>query len=67
VLVEGAGAGEITSGSYSPTLGRSIALARIPAGNTGEHCHVEVRGKLLSARIVKPPFVRNGEPLIEID
>jgi len=67
VLVEGAGAGEITSGSYSPTLGRSIALARIPASNTGERCHVEVRGKLLSARIVKPPFVRNGEALIETD
>jgi aminomethyltransferase len=67
VLVEGAGAGEITSGSFSPTLGRSIALARIPAGNTGDRCQVEVRGRLLSARIVKPPFVRNGEALIEID
>ena len=67
VLVEGAGAGEITSGSFSPTLGRAIALARIPAVNIGEHCHVEVRGKLLLARIVKPPFVRNGKPQVEID
>jgi aminomethyltransferase len=67
VLVEGAGAGEITSGSFSPTLGRSIALARIPAINIGDHCQVEVRGKLLSARIVTPPFVRNGKPLIETD
>lgn len=67
VLVEGAGVGEITSGSFSPTLGRSIALARIPAIHAGDHCHVEVRGKLLSARIVKPPFVRNGEALIGIE
>jgi len=67
VLVEGAGAGEITSGSFSPTLGRSIALARIPAISAGDHCHVDVRGKLLSARVVKPPFVRNGQAQIEID
>ena len=66
VLVEGAGAGEITSGSFSPTLGRSIALARVPVA-TADHCRVDVRGKLLSARVVKPPFVRNGEPQIEID
>jgi aminomethyltransferase len=66
VLVEGHGTGEITSGSFSPTLGRSIALARVPPA-TGERCQVEVRGKLLSARVVKPPFVRNGQPQIEID
>jgi aminomethyltransferase len=66
VLVEGLGAGEITSGSFSPTLGRSIALARVPAG-TGDHCQVEIRGKLLAARVVKPPFVRNGKPQIEMD
>ena len=60
VVVEGAGDGEITSGSFSPTLGRSIALARVPA-RTGERCQVEVRGKLLAARVVKPPFVRHGK------
>ncbi len=60
VVVEGAGDGEITSGSFSPTLGRSIALARVPA-RTGERCQVEVRGKLLAVRVVKPPFVRNGK------
>jgi aminomethyltransferase len=66
VLVAGDGTGEITSGSFSPTLGRSIALARVPPA-TSERCQVEVRGKLLSARVVKPPFVRNGQPQIEID
>ncbi len=57
------GEGETTSGSFSPTLGVSIALARLPAA-TKDNCHVEIRGKQLSARIVKPPFVRNGKSLI---
>jgi aminomethyltransferase len=65
VVVEGAAEGEITSGSFSPTLGRSIALARVPA-QTGERCQVEVRGRLLAARVVKPPFVRNGKAQIEL-
>jgi aminomethyltransferase len=54
------GEGEITSGSYSPTLGKSIALARIPAGVEGE-VEVEVRNKRLKADIVKIPFVRQGQ------
>ena len=66
VVVEGVGEGEITSGSFSPTLGRSIALARVPAG-TGDHCQVEIRGKLLSARVVKPPFARSGKAQIDIN
>lgn len=60
VVVEGLGEGEITSGSFSPTLGQSIAFARIPAGKV-EHCQVDIRGKLLNARVVKYPFVRNGK------
>lgn len=60
VYVEELGEGEITSGSFSPTLSRSIAFARIPSGHA-EKCEVDVRGKRLSARIVKPPFVRNGQ------
>ena len=64
VRVEGATDGEITSGSFSPTLGRSIALARVPT-QTGERCQVEVRGRLLAARVVKPPFVRNGKAQVE--
>ena len=57
------GNGETTSGSFSPTLGVSIALARIPS-LAKDFCHVEIRGKQLKARIVKPPFVRNGKSLI---
>ena len=60
-VMTSAGAGEITSGSFSPTLGRSIALARVPATATGERCEVEIRGRLEPARIVRLPFVRNGE------
>jgi aminomethyltransferase len=55
-----AGAGVITSGSFSPTLQRAIALARVPAA-TGGDCTVEVRGKALPARVVRPPFARNGK------
>jgi aminomethyltransferase len=66
VVVDNGGEGEITSGSFSPTLGRSIALARVPA-DTGDHCQVEIRGKLLAARVVKPPFARNGKTQIDLD
>jgi aminomethyltransferase len=64
-VVTPAGDGEITSGTYSPTLERSVALARIPPG-TFERVQVDVRGKLLNARIVKPPFVRHGQPVIAL-
>ncbi len=57
------GNGETTSGSFSPTLGVAIAFARIPS-SVNDSCHVEIRGKQLKARIVKPPFVRNGKSLI---
>ena len=65
VVVEGAGEGEITSGGFSPTLERSIALARVPAGDY-DRAQVEVRGKLLDVRVVRPPFVRNGAACIDI-
>ena len=55
-----AGGGETTSGSYSPSLKKAIALARLPA-EAEEKCEVEVRGKRLAARIVRPPFVRHGQ------
>lgn len=54
------GDGEITSGSYSPTLQRSIAMARVPAGVSGK-VEVELRNKLLQAEIVELPFVREGK------
>jgi aminomethyltransferase len=63
VIVPGLGEGEITSGTFSPTLGVSIALARIPAGSV-DRCEVEIRNKRLPARIVKPAFVRHGRSLI---
>jgi aminomethyltransferase len=63
VNVGPASEGEVTSGTFSPTLERAIGLARVPA-QTGERVHVDIRGKLLAARVVKPPFVRNGRPLV---
>lgn len=59
-----AGEGEITSGTFSPTLAKSIALARVPAG-IGEQCEVEIRGKRLPAAVVKPVFVRNGQSQLD--
>ncbi|NIV30789.1 MAG: glycine cleavage system protein T, partial [Anaerolineae bacterium] len=53
------GPGVVTSGIFSPTLGHSVALARLPRAASGA-CEVEVRGKRLPARIVRPPFVRKG-------
>ena len=64
VVVENAGDGEITSGTFSPTLGYSIALARVPAA-TGATAQVEIRGKLNDVRVVRPPFVRNGKKVFE--
>ena len=56
------GAGEITSGSFSPTLEKSIALARVPNGvQNGDTVQVAIRDKMLAARVVKYPFARNGK------
>jgi aminomethyltransferase len=55
--------GEITSGGFSPTLNRSIALARVPR-QTPERAEVEIRGKWYPVRVVKPTFVRHGNILI---
>jgi aminomethyltransferase len=54
------GDGEITSGTFSPSLQKSIALARVPVA-TGNACKVEIRGKLLKAVVVRPVFVREGQ------
>ncbi len=59
------GEGETSSGSFSPTLEKSIALARLPLGVTaGDAVEVDIRGKRLKARVVKAPFVRNGKALV---
>jgi aminomethyltransferase len=65
VLVDGAENGEITSGTFSPTLERSIALARVPVSAQGV-VKVDIRGKQLAARIVPYPFVRNGKACVEV-
>jgi len=62
-VVTSLGDGEVTSGTFSPTMGKAIALARVPIDATGS-CEIEMRNKLVSAKIVKPPFVRNGKVLV---
>jgi aminomethyltransferase len=59
------GEGEITSGTFSPSLNQSIALARLPVNvGLGSEVEVEIRDKRFKARVVKPSFVRNGKPLL---
>lgn len=59
------GDGEITSGTFSPSLQQGIALARLPlAVATGDIVDIDIRGKLLKAKVVKPAFVRNGKSLV---
>ena len=63
-VVTAAGDGVVTSGGFSPTLQRSIALARVP-GTAADVCQVEIRNACRDAKIVRPPFVRNGKILVE--
>jgi len=60
------GEGEILSGTFSPTLGKAIAFARVPAGDiplgAGGNVRVDIRGKEVPVRVVKFPFVRDGKP-----
>ena len=59
------GAGEITSGGFSPTMNRSIALARVPREvAAGAKVEIEMRDKRVEGVAVKPPFVRNGKVLV---
>ena len=59
------GQGEITSGTFSPVLAQGIALARLPLGvKPGDGVEVDIRGKRHAARVVKPPFVRNGKIMV---
>ncbi|MBT8147677.1 MAG: glycine cleavage system aminomethyltransferase GcvT [Gammaproteobacteria bacterium] len=62
-VVTDRGEGIITSGSFSPTLKHSIALARIPRGS--DSCEVELRGRLVPVRKVRPNFVRFGKKVFE--
>jgi aminomethyltransferase len=65
VVAPGVGEGATTSGTYSPTLERSIALARVPTA-TGSKVQVDIRGKLLDARVVRTPFVRHGKSVLSL-
>ena len=59
------GEGEITSGSFAPTLNASVALARVPVGvAVGDTVEVEIRDKRLRAAVVKYPFARHGKALV---
>lgn len=53
------GEGEVTSGTFSPTLQKAIGLARVPQ-DCGAAVEVDIRGRQLAARVVRPPFARNG-------
>jgi aminomethyltransferase len=55
------GEGEILSGTFAPTLGKAIAFARVPAGEPGA-VRVDIRGKEVPVRVVRFPFVREGQP-----
>ena len=64
-VVTAAGEGEITSGTFSPTMQTSIAMARVPREvKVGDTAQVDMRGKVLNAQVVKMPFVRNGKVLV---
>lgn len=65
VVVANVGDGEVTSGGFSPTLERSIALARLPAGDY-DRAQVDIRGRLQDVRVVNPPFVRHGRIRIKL-
>lgn len=62
VFIANNGTGEITSGSFSPTLGYSVAFARLPAQIEGD-VSIDRRGTRIPVKIVKPPFVRNGKKI----
>ncbi|MBD8697528.1 glycine cleavage system aminomethyltransferase GcvT [Stenotrophomonas sp. CFBP 13718] len=60
VVTTASGQGEILSGTFSPTLGKGIAFARVPAGELGG-VTVDIRGRAVPVRVVKFPFVREGQ------
>lgn len=62
VVIPDVGEGEITSGSFSPTLQQAIALARVPIA-TKDDCFIDIRGQLALAKVVKPAFVRHGKKI----
>ena len=66
LFADGVEIGEVTSGGFAPTLQRSIALARVEPG-IDENCTVEIRGKQVPAKVVRPPFARKGKACINLE
>lgn len=66
ISLNGEVVGETTSGGFSPTLGKAIAFARVSA-EVADECHVDIRGRQLRCKVVKPPFARHGKSKIELD
>lgn len=64
VVLEDGREGMITSGGFSPTLEKGIALARVPLPLTS--ASVDIRGSLKAVDVVKPNFVRNGKSVVEV-
>lgn len=65
-VIAEAGEGVITSGTFSPTLQHSIAMARVPRSvKIGDEVEVEMRKKLVKVKVVKPSFVRNGKSQLD--
>ena len=65
-VVSAEGEGVITSGTFSPTLQHSIAMARVPRSvKVGDEVEVEMRKKLVKVKVVKPSFVRNGKSQLD--
>ncbi|TZF91768.1 glycine cleavage system aminomethyltransferase GcvT [Cognatilysobacter lacus] len=62
-VLTSAGEGEVLSGTFSPTIGKAIALARVPAGDVRD-VRVDIRGREVPVRVVKYPFVREGASLV---
>jgi aminomethyltransferase len=63
IVTTDSGKGVITSGGFSPTMSQSIALASVPKG-AKNICEIEIRGKQVTGKIIKLPFVRNGKILV---
>ena len=62
-VITESGDGEILSGTFSPTLGKAIAFARVPAGAHAS-IRVDIRGREVAVRVIRYPFVRDGQAVV---